>query len=130
MVEQSSGPVALNIPAASAYLALARAATAAVCARLDFPVDLLEDTALAVDEAASLLLQDALPDTQLVCSWTPAGEALEIQVSSVSRSGRTPRETTFAWTVLTALVDSVNADFTDGRVTLSLMVRNSGVPAS
>jgi serine/threonine-protein kinase RsbW len=127
---QSQGPVALHIPAASAYLALARAATAAVCARLDFPVDLLEDTALAVDEAASLLLQDAVAGSELTCSWTPDGDDLLIQVTSESQSGRTPRETTFAWTVLTALVNGVTADLADNRVTLSLTVSKAGAHTS
>ena len=130
MAQQSRGPVVLHIPAASAYLALTRATTAAVCARLDFPVDLLEDTALAVDEAASLLLQDAVADSELVCRWTPAGDNLTIQVSSQSSSGRTPRETTFAWTVLTALVDQVTAELVEGRVTLALTVSKVGAIAS
>ena len=126
MAEHSLGPVVLQIPAASAYLTLARAATAAVCARLDFPVDLLEDTALAVDEAASLLLLDAVESSDLECRWTPSGDTLVVEVSSRSSSGRTPKETTFAWTVLTALVDVVTADLADGRVTLSLTIHKSG----
>ena len=56
-------------PASSAYLSLARAATAGICARLDFPLDRLDDLTLAVDEAASLLLLDSRPGTELVCAW-------------------------------------------------------------
>jgi len=73
-----------------------------------------------VDEAVSLLLLDARPGTQIVCSWTPTDTGVSIEVSSTSTSGRTPRTSTFAWTVLTALVDSLQASIEDARVTLSM----------
>jgi serine/threonine-protein kinase RsbW len=116
----SPGAVTLQIPASSAYLSLARAATTSICARVDFPLDRLEDITLAVDEALSLLLLDAVPGTQLECSWTPAPGGVVIAMSSHSTSGRVPRSTTFAWTVLSALVDRAEATITEGVVTLSL----------
>lgn len=118
----SSSPdqVQLRIPASSAYLALARATTAGVCARSDFTLDRLEDLSLAVDEAISLLLLDAVPGTELDCVWQPADGGVQVQITSVSSSGRTPRTTTFAWTVLSALVNQASAAIADGRVTLTL----------
>ena len=126
----SSDRVQLQIPASSAYLSLARATTAGVCARLDFPLDRLEDLPLAVDEAISLLLLDAVPGTQLTCCWEPLDGGVRIDISSTSTSGRTPRTTTFAWTVLTALVDDASARIADGRVTLSLAADRIAVGAS
>jgi len=115
-----SGHVHLRIPAASSYLALARATTAGVCAGLDFPLERLEDLSLAVDEAISLLLLDSVPGTDLECSWQPTDDGVLIAITSTSSSGRTPRTTTFSWTVLTALVSEANAAIEDGRVTLTL----------
>lgn len=113
-------PVELTIPASSAYLALARAATAATCARLDFPLERIEDVTLAVDEATSLLLLDAQPGSELRCRWLPRESGVLVEITSVSSSGRVPRSTTFAWTVLTALVRDASATITEGRVTVSL----------
>jgi len=119
-MESNPGAVLLRIPAASAYLSLARATTTATCARLDFSLDQLQDITLAVDEALSLVLLDAVPGSELVCRWTPQPTGVLIDISSTSTSGRTPRTTTFAWMVLTALVDKATANIQDGVVTLSL----------
>lgn len=116
----STDRVRLTFPASSAYLSLARATTAGVCSRLDFPIDRLEDVGLAVDEAVSLLLLDAVPDSDLVLHWEPAAAGVSITIESVSSSGRPPRTTTFAWTVLSALASDVSAEAVDGRVRLTL----------
>lgn len=49
----------LEIPASSAYVALARAAVSALCARMDFTLDRIEDSKLAIDEACAMLIRDA-----------------------------------------------------------------------
>lgn len=123
----TAGDVRLHIPASSAYLSLARAATSAICARQDFPLDRLEDITLAVDEAISLLLLDAAPGSELLCRWHTEDDGdVEVSITSISTSGRTPRTTTFAWAVLSALVDRVDAVIEDGRVTLALAAQRSG----
>ncbi len=121
-----SGEVRLDIPASSAYLSLARVATSSICARLDFSLEQLEDLTLAVDEALSLLLLDAVPGTGLVCRWTPGEHGVDIAITSTSQSGRIPRANTFSWTVLSALVDSVAASVADGHVTISMGVTKAG----
>jgi serine/threonine-protein kinase RsbW len=128
MVDSSGtgrGTVTLRIPASSAYLSLARTATASTCARMDFTVDRLEDVGLAVDEALSLLLLDARPGTQIECRWTPENSGILVELRSHSSSGRTPRTTTFAWTVLAALVDQAAASIEGGVVTLSLRTQRA-----
>jgi serine/threonine-protein kinase RsbW len=119
-VADPSDAVELRIPASSAYLSLARAATASTCARLDFPLERLEDVTLAVDEAVALLLLDAVADDPLVCRWYADGDRICVEISATSSSGRPPRTTTFAWTVLSALVDEATARIQDERVTLRL----------
>lgn len=119
LVSQRS--VRLKMPASSEYLRIARTATAAVCARLDYPIDRLEDIKLAVDEACSLLLADAAPDSAIELVMTPDGHGeLQIEVSARTRRGRPPKQTSFAWTVLSALVDNVEASVEGGIVTIRL----------
>ena len=106
----SEESVRLTFPANASYLVLARAAVAAVCARLDFPLDRLDDVKLAIDEACAMLLSDAKPDSQLRVSLLPHPEGdVAITITAITRHGRTPRKHSFSWTVLSALVDSVEA---------------------
>jgi serine/threonine-protein kinase RsbW len=117
----SDSTVRLQLPAASGYVVLARTAVAALCARLDFPLDHLEDARLAVDEACSLLLLDATPDATLDLLLTSHADGhLDVTISTVTRQGRPPKRTSFAWTVLSALVEEVSADVQDGVVTIRL----------
>lgn len=124
-------PITLQIPASSAYLPLARAAVSAVCARVGYSVDTLDDVALAVHEAAGLLLRDASPGAKIHILLTPWADrnlvGVDVDVSTRSASGRTPRPTTFSWTVLASLVNNVSADLTGDTVTLRLRSRQEAV---
>jgi serine/threonine-protein kinase RsbW len=116
-----SSPITLRIPASSAWVVLARTTATACCARLDFGVDRLEDVRLAVDEVAALLIADAVPGTEITCVFTPyEGGGLDIALSSQTGSGVLPRTDTFAWAVLTALVDDVTATVDASEVTVLL----------
>lgn len=114
MGEQS---IRLAFPANASHLVLARAAVAAVCARLDFPLERLDDVKLAIDEACAMLLPDAVPDSQLRVNLLPRTEGeVAITITATTRHGRTPRKHTFSWTVLSALVDSVEATVQDSAI--------------
>ena len=116
--------VRLSFPAQSGYLTLARVAVGALCARLDFPIDRLDDTSLAVSEACALLLADARPDSVIELALAAEADG-GLLVSATTRTirGRPPRQTSFTWTVLAALVDSVDATAADGLVTIVLRTR-------
>lgn len=120
-------PITLRIPASTEYLPLARAAASAVCARLGYPVDRLDETVLAISEAASLLMQDAAGKQGVTVSLTPWQSSgligLDADLSISSKSGRPPRPTSFSWTVLASLVSNVSADIQDDVVTLRLRSR-------
>jgi serine/threonine-protein kinase RsbW len=94
-------------------------------ARVDLPLDQLEDVRLAVDEAVSQLIADSPPEGEIRCSFRSRESGLDIRVSAPSTSGLVPPTGTFSWTVLTALVDSVTATIEDGVVTLGLQVTRS-----
>jgi serine/threonine-protein kinase RsbW len=119
--------VTLRIPAEGAYVVLIRAAVSAMCARLDFTIDRIEDIKLAVDESAALLLSDAAPGAELDVRFTPdAPDGLRVEMSCQTVHGRSlPRES-FTWTVLTALVDEVIATVGAQRtLTISLAAHRS-----
>jgi serine/threonine-protein kinase RsbW len=116
--------VTLQIPAQSAYVALIRAAVSAMCARLDFTIDRIDDVKLAVDEAAALLLGDAPPNVNLSVAFTPeAPDGLVVRMSAPTIHGRSLERDSFTWTVLTALVDDVVATVgADRTMTITLGV--------
>ena len=105
-----STSIRLRIPASSAWVVLARTAASACCARLDFDVERLEDVRLAVDEVAGLLIVQAVPGSDISCVFTPYEDGrLDISLSAATDRGVLPETDTFAWAVLTALVDDVRA---------------------
>jgi serine/threonine-protein kinase RsbW len=122
--------VTLTFAADTRNVSLARTVAAAMSARADLPVDQLEDVRLAVDEAVSQLIDDAPDDSRITCVFTNGAEGLDIRLSAPTKTGRPPSTDTFSWTVLTALVEDVTADVTDGTLTLLLhVVRGISVDA-
>ncbi len=119
--------VTLRVPANSAFVVLIRAAVSAMCARLDFTIDRIEDVKLAVDEAAALLLSDAPEGTDLDVRFTPdAPDGIRVEMTAPTVHGRSLERDSFTWTVLTALVDEVVATVSaDRNLTISLAVHRS-----
>ena len=122
--------VTLTFLAETRNVSLARTVAAAMSARVDLPLDQLEDVRLAVDEAVTQVILDAPPGSEVSCRFTIVGEDLDVRVSAPSVSGAPPSRDTFSWTVLTALVDDVRATAEHGSVTLDLHIsRNVSVGA-
>jgi len=116
--------VELVVPADSAFLLVVRTTTAAVAARMDFTVDEIEDLRIAVYEACAMLLSDSSQAQQLACRFALDGDELAVTVQSSGPSGHPPSTDSFAWTVLTALVGTVDTETgPDGRVRLTLRKR-------
>ncbi|OHV33566.1 MULTISPECIES: hypothetical protein [Pseudofrankia] len=116
--------VQLTIPAAGAYLAVLRTATASLAARLDFTLDDIEDLRIAVDEASALLLVSAVPGSALECAFALSPGLMRVTVSVESLDGESPSKDTFAWTVLSALAGEVSSSIGPGnRVTIELAKR-------
>ncbi len=125
----SQSDIILTMPATSQHLVLARAAVASVCASLDFGIDRIEDVKLAVDEACALLLADTDPEQTLTLTISPTSShnTIAVSVAAVTRRGRSPRTDSFSWTVLSALVDDVTAQATDGTVSITLQAGQNPV---
>jgi serine/threonine-protein kinase RsbW len=114
-------PIRLTTPASPSWVVLIRTATTAVCARLDFSMDRLDDLRLAVDEVASLLINSALPDSVIECEFLPGDDGqLDITLSTTTKAGVLPPTNSFSWTVLTALVDDVTATVDTNRLSIHL----------
>ncbi|MEV5414424.1 anti-sigma factor [Thermopolyspora sp. NPDC052614] len=97
------------MPAVSAYLSVLRTATAGLAARLDFTIDQIEDLRIAVDEACAMLLRQAVPGTDLITEFELNGQEMIVRVEVSTVGTAEPRRDDFAWMVLTALADEVDA---------------------
>ena len=124
LAEASSDRVTIRMPADGAYLSVLRTATAGLAARLDFTLDDIEDLRIAVDEACAMLLSQAIPGSSLECSFTLSPDDMTISVSVPSLNPRTPSGETFAWTVLSALAGTVEAQVGPGD-RLAIVMRKS-----
>ena len=116
--------VNIRMPADGAYLSVLRTATAGLAARLDFTLDEIEDMRIAVDEACAMLLSQAIPGSDLECDFVLGQDAMTVCVSVSCLAPRVPAGDTFAWTVLTALAGSVDAQVGPGDV-LTIVLRKS-----
>ena len=101
--------VSIRLPAASAYLSVLRTATAGLAARLDFTLDEIEDLRIAVDEACAMLLNEAVPGTDLTAEFELTGQEMQVRVEVATVGSSAPKRDDFAWMVLTALADDVDA---------------------
>src|ERR1700722_3501121 len=116
--------VTVRMPADGAYLSVLRTATAGLAARLDFTLDEIEDMRIAVDEACAMLLSQAIPGSELECSFTLSEDDMTISVSVPCLNPRPPSGETFAWTVLSALAGTVEAQVGPGDK-LAIVMRKS-----
>ena len=102
----TSDTVDLRVPADPAYLAVLRTATAGLAARLDLTLDEIEDLRIAVDEACALLLEHQThAGEELHAAFTIRAQTLEVVVRGPARN--LPEGSSFAWSVLEALVGEV-----------------------
>ncbi len=121
---QQRDEVVVTMPADGAYLSVLRTATAGLAARMDFTLDEIEDLRIAVDEACAMLLAQAIPGSNLRCGFTLSAETITISVSVRCLAPRVPSGDTFAWTVLSALAGSVDAQVGPGEM-LTIVLRKS-----
>jgi serine/threonine-protein kinase RsbW len=122
--EISTDQVTVRMPADGAYLSVLRTATAGLAARLDFTLDDIEDLRIAVDEACAMLLSQAIPGSNLECTFTLSADDMTITVAVPSLNPRPPSGDTFAWTVLSALAGTVEAQVGPGD-RLAIVMRKS-----
>ena len=119
-IQRTRADVELRLPADSAYVSVLRTTTAGLAARLDFPIDDIEDLRIAVGEASALVLPEAAPDTDLTCSFFMTSGSLTVQVSVEAPFEVRPDYDSFAWQVLSTLATRAEADTSDGRFSVRI----------
>ena len=105
-----------EVPAAPGSVQILRNVVAGVAARLDMPIDQIEEVRLAVTEAASLLLDEA---EATVLRMTIGGDpdALDVTLSSDGNADPWPSDRALAswpWLVVKGLTDEIRAERLDG----------------
>lgn len=121
--------VSLTFPAETENIAIARTTAAAMAARCDLTIDQVEDVRLAVDEAVSQLILVA-PGSQITCEFTArTGELGLLAWSNAAVNLRFDTDS-FGWTVMRALVDTLeDASTPDGPALALRIARREAVQA-
>ena len=104
--------VSVDVPATPAFVQVLRNVVAGVAARLDLPIDQIEDLRLAVTEAASLLLGEGEP-TGLRMTIGRDEASMDVTLTSDGRSDPWPTErvmSSWPWLVVKGLTDDLRAD--------------------
>jgi serine/threonine-protein kinase RsbW len=123
--EESRADVELRVPADGAYVSVLRTTSAGLAARLDFTLDDIEDLRMAVGEASALVLPEAEPGCDLVCTFFMRPGELTVQVGVPSHQPTAPDEDSFAWQVLTTLASEASASTDGQRFTITLSMRST-----
>ena len=113
----------LAVPATPEYVGLIRSAAAHIAAHVDLTIDAIDVLRLAVDEAFAVLIAHK-PDSGVVTiKFQIHSERLDVELTGPAGSPP-PDKTSFAWTVLSALVHEVSTDTSPaGLVTLLLTAK-------
>lgn len=117
--------VELRLPADPSFAYVLRSTTAALTARLDFTLDDIEDTKIAVTEAMTLLLEDTSPLVDLTVGFTLSPGHLVLSLTLPGPEPVAVDRSSFAWQVLSTLVEDVEIEQFPSQVRLTLSVRSS-----
>ena len=116
--------VELRLPADSAFASVLRTTTAGLAARLDFPIDDIEDLRIAVGEASAMVLPEASDGSDLMCRFYMAPSELTVSVAVGVDGVVTPDFDSFAWQVLTTLASHATSEAADGTFVITLTMES------
>jgi serine/threonine-protein kinase RsbW len=108
--------VSAEVPAVPGFVQVLRTIAAGVAARLDMPIDQIEEVRLAVTEAASLLLDEVDATSIRMTIGRDAG-ALDVRLSADGHADLWPSDRALAswpWLVVKGLTDEIRAERHDG----------------
>ena len=108
--------VSVDVPATPVFVQVLRNVVAGVAARLDMPIDQIEDLRLAVTEAASLLLGEGDP-MSLRMTIDRGEDVLDVTLSSDGHADPWPTErvsSSWPWLVVKGLTDEIRAGRDEG----------------
>lgn len=121
--------VVLTVPSQAAYVHVLRSVAASVAARLDLPVDDIDDLRMAIDEASSQLLMlgpSAGTLTLRLRSFEGGVEAV-VSMDGTAPAGWPPPafHDSLAWNVLSGLSDELSFELTGGAPAIRVVKRSS-----
>jgi serine/threonine-protein kinase RsbW len=108
--------VSAEVPAIPEFVQVLRNIAAGVAARLDMPIDQIEELRLAVTEAASLLL-DEVDATSLRMTIGRGADTIDVRLSADGDADAWPSDRALAswpWLVVKGLTDEIQAERHDG----------------
>lgn len=117
--------VELRLPADGIYASVLRTTTAGLAARLDFPIDDIEDLRIAVGEASAMVLPESVDGGDLRCAFYLAPGRLTVDVTVDVDHAVSPDYDSFAWQVLTTLSTNASATNDDGAFAISLTMEST-----
>jgi serine/threonine-protein kinase RsbW len=129
MEEKSTGTsVSVEIDAQSSLVAVLRAAASTLATRLEFTLDEIDDLRIAVDEAASLLLQQTEKGDTLRCDLDLQDTVIHCRLSAPSHDADLALEG-FGWVVLNVVADDITVSQVDGRCEIRLTTKRAVMQA-
>jgi serine/threonine-protein kinase RsbW len=129
VVDAEGSLVRVAVPASPEVVHLLRTVTASVGARMSMPLDDVEELRIAVDEAATLLL-DRLEETggDLELALVCADRSLTVSVSVVPARLPDPEElrASWPWRVISGVTEGASIEQADTRMTISFTKSTPG----
>lgn len=115
-------PVLLEVPAHASFLSVLRATASLLAARLDFTLEELDELRIAVDEAATILVQAPDGDGPVRCCFEVEGGTVRCELSrTVHQSMSEP--SSFGWLLLKSVADDVDVTLAPDRTVIHLTAR-------
>ncbi|MFD0364861.1 ATP-binding protein [Nocardia sp. GCM10030253] len=99
--------IGVRVPAEPEHLIMLRALAETVTLIADFAIDEVTDIRLALDEVATALIMDAVPDSSLDCEFRYADNQMFVHVAAVAAVPSSVGEGSFGWHIVRTLTDSV-----------------------
>jgi serine/threonine-protein kinase RsbW len=119
--------VVVTVPSQAAYVHVLRSVAASVAARIDLPVDDIDDLRMAIDEASSQLLMLGAVTLTLRLRSIDGGVEAVVSVDGSAPAGWPPPtlRDSLAWNVLSGLSDELSFELPDGTPAIRVVKRSS-----
>ncbi|MEU8895556.1 anti-sigma factor [Nocardia sp. NPDC048505] len=99
----------MRLPAQFDQLTMLRALAETVSLIADFALDEVTDIRLALDEVATSLIMEAVPDSVLECEFSYDDRQMFVHVASVAASDAVVEQAGFGWHIVRTLTASIAA---------------------
>jgi serine/threonine-protein kinase RsbW len=118
-VSHSTPLVRMQVPPTDDSVVIVRSTGALLGTQLGFTLERVQDLRMVVDELMSLMIGSRVTDDQVTAEFFVNDVELRVIVSGHTVEDSPPFGEGFAWTVLTALAESVDVDRPDGRLVIT-----------